>query len=621
LAVPLRTQIVTMRALAVRLLTLVAILALGWTLMIWFRGGLTIAVAGTKLSSTTTWRPFAIGLTAGALALWFTGLRTAATALKHRAALVSPTQAAMAIALTTTVIGLAGNSWTASGPDPFAYVSQAALWRGARLDLPVPLAASVPWPDAVATFAPFGYRAAPDGAPALVPITAPGVPMVMATLQAIFGHWAAFVVTPVAGGALVLLTFAIGRRVRSPAVGLVAAWLVATSPALIYSLMWPMADVPASACAALMVWLLLSESTMSAAGAGLAAAAGTLARPNFIVIAAGAGLWLVLDAVFARGRQDVVRRVVAFGLTILPGVMIMAWLNARWFGSPFASGYGTAADLFSLGRVGPNVLQYARALAETSPLALVGIAALAVPISRVWPGAIGPRAALLLGATAAAAGGVYLLYQGFPEWWYLRFLLPAWPAFFVGAAVTLEAIGRRGTLAGALVALVVIAGGITGLGIARARGAFEVGAGERRYVTIARLVEAYTDPAAVILTSQHSGTVLYYAGRDTVRFDGLDPTWLDRAVDWLAARGRHPYILIEDWEQPIFQTRFAGSNRLGDLSFAPAVAWQSARRDGWVWLFDPVRRGAPTVQPGSEMERGQPLCEKPSEIFGRETRR
>jgi hypothetical protein len=43
-----------------------------------------------------------------------------------------------------------------------------------------------------------------------------------------------------------LVTFAIGRRLGSPAIGLAAAWLVATSPAFLAMLVSPMSDVPAS---------------------------------------------------------------------------------------------------------------------------------------------------------------------------------------------------------------------------------------------------------------------------------------------------------------------------------------------------------------------------------------
>ena len=72
-----------------------------------------------------------------------------------------------------------------------------------------------------------------------------------------------------------------------------------------------------------------------------------------------------------------------------------------------------------------------------------------------------------------------------------------------------------------------------------------------------------------------------------------------------------PYILIEDWEVPLFTARFGRSNALGDLSFTPAVAWQSARVRGWVFLYDPLRRERKTARPGPEIEQHQPMCAPP----------
>ena len=56
----------------------------------------------------------------------------------------------------------------------------------------------------------------------------------------------------------------------------------------------------------------------------------------------------------------------------------------------------------------------------------------------------------------------------------------------------------------------------------------------------------------MILSSIHAGSLRYYGGRATMRFDLLDEAWLDRAVGWLQQQGRHPYVLVEDWEMPLF---------------------------------------------------------------------
>jgi len=610
-----------MRRFLVRVLTAAAVLALAWSLAAWLAGGLEFTLAGFHVTSTNISRPFAAGLVAAVVALFVNGFRASVEDGRAMAARVTPFSAAALLAIATTVLSLLANSWTASGPDSYAYLSHAAMLGEGRLSLPIELADETPWPGAPATFVPFGYRATAAHPPALVPVTAPGLPMLMAALQRVAGHCAAFVVTPLAGGALVFLTFLVGRRVKSPAAGLIAAWLIATSPAVLFMLMWPMSDIPAAAWTATMVWLLLRASPGAAFGAGLAASAGILTRSTVAAIAAAAGVWLIIDLVRTRGESDRWRRAIAFAVALLPGVALTAWLNNVWHGSPWTSGYGATGELFSTARIGTNAAHYLTWLAQTSPLGLVGLAALAWPSRRIWsaPGLSGrlqPASAsvpLLLALVVAAAAGVYLTYFSYEQWWYLRFLLPAWPAMFVATAVVADAVRLRGRVAGIVTVAIMVIAGLAGVRTASARGVFNIGAEERRYVSVARLVEGATEPEAVILTSQHAGTIRYYAGRETLRFDVLDPAWLDRAVTWLASRGRPPYILIEDWELPLFSARFGGSSALGDLSFTPAVAWESTRVRGWVFLYDPLRRDRKTARPGPELEQHQPRCAAPAD--------
>ena len=100
-----------------------------------------------------------------------------------------------------------------------------------------------------------------------------------------------FLVTPLSGALLVWITFAIGRRLVSDAVGLAAAWLVATSPAVLAMLVSPMSDVPAAAFWAGAMYFTLGSSSRSALMAGLAASAAILIRPNLAPLAAILVIW------------------------------------------------------------------------------------------------------------------------------------------------------------------------------------------------------------------------------------------------------------------------------------------------------------------------------------------
>jgi hypothetical protein len=106
---------------------------------------------------------------------------------------------------------------------------------------------------------------------------------------------------------------------------------------------------------------------------------------------------------------------------------------------------------------------------------------------------------------------------------------------------------------------------------------------ERRYPVVAGLVRDATAPTSVIFSAQHSGSIRYYGTRVTLHFSHLDAAWLDRAVEWLAAHGAHPYALLDYWEVPQFREQFAGQRHVALLDRPPLVTY----RGGYpVYLFD-----------------------------------
>ena len=74
---------------------------------------------------------------------------------------------------------------------------------------------------------------------------------------------------------------------------------------------------------------------------------------------------------------------------------------------------------------------------------------------------------------------------------------------------------------------------------------------------------------AVVMAMQHSGSVRYYTGRLTMRWDALDSRSLDTATAALTARGVPVYALIESWEEEDFRRRFAGQQTLARLDSRP----------------------------------------------------
>ena len=506
-------------------------------------------------------------------------------------------------ALSVVGAGVIWNTRAAAGADAYGYVSQADLWLHGNLHIDQSFAAKAPWPLARWTFTPLGYRPEPDG-PRIVPSYSPGLPMLMAAAQAIAGTCAMFWIVPLAGGVLVLATYGIARRIGRPWPGVAAAWLVATSPTMLFMLMAPMSDVPAAAAWAVAVMFALSEAPLAAAASGLSAAMAILIRPNLVPLAAIIGLWIAWrDSRDLRSWRSL--RFSVFAVTASTGAIAVAAINARLYGSPLASGYGDLSDAYSWSYLAPNLKQYGAWLVSTeTPVMLAGLACLFVPMSALWPTRESRRTLWLLAGVAAAVWVSYLIYVPWDAWWYLRFLLPAWPMMAIGAAsliAALNGVGRRRTqrppspqslqnpqerniFAGFAafafnVVPVAVVGAVIAVGVFNVRRAvrldvFKQASGEAKYVETANAIESITPPDAVIISGQFSGSLRYYAGRLTLRWDWLDPEWLDRAVEWLTARGHHVYILLEAPEVDPFRARFGRADAIGRLDWVPLVTFR-----------------------------------------------
>lgn len=467
------------------------------------------------------------------------------------------------LAAATFVVGLTWATTAASGADAYGYVSQADLWLERRLTIDQTWLAAAEWPMARWTLAPLGYRPSNlvEQAWHLVPMYSPGLPLLMAAAKAIGGQELLFWIVPLSGAGLVLATFGIGRRLASPGAGLAAAWLVATSPAVLFMLMAPMSDVPVAAAWAASFYFLLNRGRKAAVAAGLAAGLAILIRPNLVFVAALFGLWYLVRIVKAHSdarRAEFVDGAL-FSIGVAAGATVVALVNRALNGSPLISGYGSLAGAFSSEFFWQNLTRYPRWLVETqSPIVLLGIAALAVPARALWPAARDRTPILLMLPSAVAIWLFYLFYRVYEEWWFLRFVLTSWPFFMVGLGAVLALAARRGgRLTTALLVTGVVALGAWQVTVAIDRSAFNLWKEERRYVTVGRAVRRITDRQSVVFAMQHSGSVRYYGGRMTLRYDGFTGAWIDRVVRWLGDRGITSYMLLDDWEVPIAREQFS----------------------------------------------------------------
>jgi hypothetical protein len=160
------------------------------------------------------------------------------------------------------------------------------------------------------------------------------------------------------------------------------------------------------------------------------------------------------------------------------------------------------------------------------------------------------------------------------EWTYTRFLLPGMPAMLcLGAALVLTVI-RQLPLSARTVALVIFVCGIGGYQVfaARREGVAKLREFERAYVEAGRAVENAVPAGAMILAHQHSGSLRYYTGRQTLRWDVLHPDALDRTLMSLRSAGMEPYAVLTESEDREFAARFASADAVRRLHLIAAPA-------------------------------------------------
>ncbi len=573
-----------------RILAIAGACALALAAAVAVTGGIDWPIGPLRVRVHQPWRLLAAGLCLIAAACWLGGARDRAAVsrawdARHRlAAWIGAAAAAI-----TMLVGLVKGTGVAGSADAYGYVSQALLWLEGLPVLTEPLAAVVPWPLAEWSLSPLGYR--PGLGPGIiVPTYPPGLPLAMAAAAGVGGAEAVYWVVPVLGAAAVWLTFLLGRRYADSGIGAAAALLLAASPVFLYQLVQPMSDVPVTAC-----WLLALWGT--AAGrpfvAGLGAGAAMLTRPNLAPLAP-----LVIGAVMAHAhRQSLKPRAVLHAaivcvLPVAAAAGFLAWLNTRLYGSPLASGYGAASELFALANVPVNSGRYLRWLLETqTPFVLLALAAPFAARTRrpESPGASQNAQAWFGLAFAALVLACYLPYAPFEEWWYLRFLLPAIPVLLVLAASVLV---RLASAAPAIVRVPLVAAGVGLLAwhyVATAveRSAFDLDRLESRYVAAGAFASRMLPERAVLLSVQESGPLRMYGRRTTLRFDHLDSTGLDAAVEFLDREGYRPFFVLEAWEEARFRERFAASSPLGLLDWPPRA---EVGRPVRVRFYDPRDR-------------------------------
>jgi hypothetical protein len=492
----------------------------------------------------------------------------------------APNVVAAVAACSACAIGIVLGTHVAGGSDSSCYLMSARLLTRGAVALDQPLARAASWKGAAAAFTPAGFTPSSADPARLVPICSPGLPLAMAASRSL--RLSEFLVVPLLGALAVWLTYVVGTRIHRPLTGAAAALLLVCSPTFLYQLVQPMSDVPATAWWMLaMAWAVEREDGSTRPRlAGLAASMALLTRPNLLPLAAVIAVYLFVG----RPPKSGLRCALRFVTGLIPGVVLLAVLQQAMYGSPLATGYGSASGLMSAANVMPNLRRYLGWLIGAhTPFLLLALAAPAM-MRR-------PRHGWLCLAFAATTLACYLPYLVFDDWWYTRFLLPGIPPLVILSTSVLVAIverlarnrrqGVRIVVTSGCIALVMTLWIVTAI----ARHAFDLSEWEQHYYRAGTAVAAHVTGPAAIVTARNTGSVQYYAGLPTLSWDTLEPGGLEHALAFVSDEGYTPYLLFEIDEEPVFRERFGGASATGRLDWPPRVQVGRAIR-----LYDPLDR-------------------------------
>lgn len=453
----------------------------------------------------------------------------------------------------------------AGGADSSGYLNSARLFGQGDLVAPLRLPRGHGHMEfGMMAFQPLGFIVDP-AKPVMAPTYPTGLPLHLLVASWITGwQHAGIAVNIFAALGSGLILWHLARRLQLAAgwaAGAVALlWLC---PLTMFASMQPMSDQLAAtwSLAALAAALCSREHWRWSLLAGLAASIAVLVRPTNGLVLVPVAVALGLDF----------RRYLLLALGGLPGGIFFCYYNWRLYGNPVATGYGDVWNSLSPVNVPHNLAH----IAWWVPLLLSPLvgAVLAAPFLRVAR----RRELAVLGLWVALLVGFYSFYYHTGEtWWYLRFILPVFPALILIALVVIQQAWQRITsprwAAFALVAVLAF-GAVWQLKHVRRLDVLNLPAGEANYLRAAEWARDRLPPEAAILCMQVSGAFYFYTPFMLIRWDAVEPELAPRLFAALAAERRPVYAVLFDFEQTDATTRLGG--RWQQIAtVGPATVWQ-----------------------------------------------
>ncbi|HZZ20230.1 MAG TPA: hypothetical protein VFE25_12710 [Opitutaceae bacterium] len=436
------------------------------------------------------------------------------------------------------------------GSDTSGYFNEAHLLSHFRIHEPTRALPGLPAESAPPyLYVPLGFRPAPGMPGVLVPTYPPGLSLLIIPAAWTVGwrHAGDLILILHSLGGLVLL-YVLGREFGlSTYWSLAGSALLAVSPLYLHMSLWAMSDIPAmtwALAAAVASWKSRSRASWALA-AGLCAGIGFLVRPSNFLIAAP-----MLVLIGASPRRLL--------LAILGGIpCLAAWMaiNHAAYGGYLQSGYGAIGEEFHRNLVAGTL----RFCAIWMPIAVGPIVVLTPLVLLAL--AKRTRVALALLAWVVVYVAFYLPYRWTHEdWWFLRFLLPAVPAFILSGLIGLETMNattlaspRGRPLAIILIVMFVCSAKFSVYQIERFH-ALSIGRGEEKYGRIGDWLKANVPEDAALIAMQYSGSDYYFSHYVVIRADELTPQISERVRSAARAAKRGVYAVTFPLERKYIAT-------------------------------------------------------------------
>lgn len=530
-----------MRLTAVVVDVLVSLLLVA-AAMIALTGGRRLEIAGAAISARDWSRPLAAALVLFVASQAPDVVRrrvSGGQVVRRLAILVTASLPVVALASTAVYIIHA-----CGGLDSHGYVAFSELLSRGKLSRPLP---DVPWlaVDRPAdVLSPLGFIPASDGR-SIIPEFPPGLPILLAAARLVAGPDAVYWVAWLCEIALVGVIFAMARERYGTLTAGLAAALIAAHPVVAAYSMQTMSDVPATLATVVAVYALAALRTPAPAAAGLAASFAILIRPPLALPMVVLGVWALRCTPRAAWNM---------AAWTLPGLLGLMLLQYELFGNPLVSGHGSAGHLFTVSTLAHNLTAHAKwFLIVQTPLA----------VPALWWGWRSDKPFATSMLTIAFAEALPYFFYGVPfdDWEMLRFLLPGIallvPVAAEGAGSLLRRLPQPAMPQVGVVAISVLALFASSRWLG-SHGYLTMAITETKYPRVAEWFSAHTTPDTVVFASLHSGSINYYSGRQTLRWEAIPPDRLVPTLQGLAARGIPAYVVFDsDYESNQFRRRFS----------------------------------------------------------------